>query len=192
MRRGQISLELMFLLMIFMLILVYSINNVSFSKGPSVEVLKAQIALESKSLANAISNTISQVYAQGPGSKATTYVKLTYLKDSGYLRKAFSGDSIFITYINGTCVGVPTGNELYSSGDNKNFFCTRSLYLRDLSNTPTFPSTLNLDGKSVNGMVIKAENLHGTLKVVVEWIPGDGNTWQYDDGVLRINIDPGG
>ncbi|KUH34051.1 hypothetical protein APY94_03505 [Thermococcus celericrescens] len=143
--RAQISLEFLFIFGLLTILLIYSVRNVSFSEGsPSIENLRIQIALEEKSLANAISNTISQVYAQGPGSKATTYVKLTYLKNIGYVERAsgVKNPAVFITYCNmsgrpGTYVFITNKTapfEPLTTGDDKNVFHGAAIYSKKLSN----------------------------------------------------------
>ncbi len=145
-RRGQISLEFLFVFGLLMILLLYSIRNVSFSEGsPSAENLKIQVALEEKGLANAISNTISQVYAQGPGSKATASFRFTYLKNEEYVKRAsgLRNPELFITYCNlpeggyGTYVlfiNETNSGMIHLDGENKNAFFTRSLFPRRLSN----------------------------------------------------------
>ncbi|WP_367883438.1 class III signal peptide-containing protein [Thermococcus peptonophilus] len=176
-RGGQISLEFIIIFGLFTILLLYSIRNTSFSEGtPSVETLKIQTALEEKNLANTISNTISQVYAQGgPGSKATSYVKLVYLRNPpSYLERAWNVENpkIFITYghlqggpsDNGTYVMVINGTETTNvalSGDNKNIFWSRSLYAVNLlGNSAVWNSTFG------NSTQIKLEGGSSTSTTV--------------------------
>ncbi|NJE08963.1 class III signal peptide-containing protein [Thermococcus sp. M39] len=203
MKKAQISLEFMLIFGIMLILLAYSVENVTFNQGSqSSELLRVQVSLEAKSFANSISNTISQVYAQGPGSKATTYVTLRYLSDENYLKKSFnlSGDpEIFITYLNGTYVGIidTTDNTLVTSGTAKNTFWSRSLYETNLMGSTNFtPIGIAIyNGSTVNGILIaNPDQLPTNLVIIVEWIPGNGNTWALNvtTGELRINIDPGG
>ncbi|ADT84997.1 class III signal peptide-containing protein [Thermococcus barophilus] len=203
MKKAQISLEFMLIFGILLILLAYSINNITFSqKSQSNELLRVQVSLEAKSLANSISNTISQVYAQGPGSKATSYITLRYLRDENYLKKSFNlsgSPEIFITYLNGTYVGIvdTANNSLVTSGAGKNTFWSQSLYRTDLTGSAGFtPSgTAIYNGNIVNGILIaNPAQLPTTLVIIVEWIPGNGNTWVLDmtAGELRITIDPGG
>ncbi|NJE62029.1 class III signal peptide-containing protein [Thermococcus sp. 21S7] len=211
--KGQISLEFLLIFGLLTILLLYSIRNTSFSEGsPSVENLRIQIALEEKSLANAISNTISQVYAQGPGSKATTYVALTYLRNPSYLEKGLdvTDPQIFITYGplggrgDGTYVGIINGTGtaiLYTEGDDKNVVWSMGIYSRDLStNTSVWgvPSEAKIVIGGVpfvfKGLSISPDQLNSTLKIVVEWNPDRGDSWFYNTTAkeLRININPGG
>jgi len=203
MGRAQISLEFVLIFGIMLILLAYSVNNITFTQNSqTVGTLKVQVSLEAKNFANSISDTISQVYAQGPGSKATTYVTLKYLNDENYLKKSFnlSGNpEIFITYLNGTYVGIidTTNNTLVISGIAKNTFWSQSLYRANLMVSTGFtPSgTAVYDGSTVNGLLIaNPSQLPKNLVIVVEWVPGNGNTWTLDitSGALRINIDPGG
>ena len=203
MRRAQISLEFILIFGIMLILLAYSINNVTFSQeSQSNELLRVQVSLEAKGFSNSISNTISQVYAQGPGSKATTHVTLRYLTDEDYLKKSFnlSGNpEIFITYLNGTYVGIidTTNTTLVTSGTAKNTFWSQSLYRTNLMGSTGFTphGTATYSGSTVNGLLISnPSQLPTNLVIVVEWIPGNGNTWKLDmtTGELRINIDPGG
>jgi len=203
MRRAQISLEFILIFGIMLILLAYSINNVTFSQeSQSNELLRVQVSLEAKGFANSISNTISQVYAQGPGSKATTHVTLRYLTDEDYLKKSFnlSGNpEIFITYLNGTYVGIidTTNTTLVTSGTSKNTFWSQSLYRTNLMGSTGFTphGTATYSGSTVNGLLISNPGqLPTNLMIVVEWIPGNGNTWKLNvtTGELRINIDPGG
>jgi len=152
-KRGQVSLEFMMVFAIMLILLLYSVQNVTFSKGtPSTENLRIQVSLEEKNLANAISTTISQVYAQGPGAKSTAYVKLTFLRDPKMLSKALDVDDpvIVVTYGynpdnlidpqkkgNGTYVTVlPRTGEYNTSfyGGDKKVFWSASLYQKTLCN----------------------------------------------------------
>ena len=219
-RRGQITLEFLFIFGLLTILMLYSVRNTSFTEGyPSVENLKIQVALEEKSLANAISNTISQVYAQGPGSKATTYVKLTYLRNRAYLQKAsgLNDPVVFITYGpsdngNGTYVGLiekDANTVLYAQGENKNVVWSGGLFNRDLSTetactsggtvvmvwNPSAKVTIDVGVPRVfNGMSIDPGDLNPTIKIVVEWNPEECNAWFYNTTAkeLRININPGG
>ncbi|NJE85583.1 class III signal peptide-containing protein [Thermococcus sp. CX2] len=206
-RRGQISLEFMLIFGIMLILLLYSVNNITFREGStSIETLRIQVSLEEKNLANAISNTISQVYAQGPGAKSTTYVKLTYLRDAGMLEKALNLESpkIFITYGNyssdgnGTYVTVTgTGFTPVLTGGNKNVFWSRSMYQAvPYGNSSVWsPSgSITVGTITLYGLEIDPTNLPPTLKIVVEWNPEQPESWTFDSakGELRININPGG
>jgi len=209
-RRGQVSLEFMLVLSIMLIMLLYSIKNVSFDESsPSSETLAVQIALEEKNLADAISGTISQVYAQGPGSKATAYARLVYLRNPKYLEKGLNVVSprIFITYGpylsegNGTYVAVVNGtgtSQLIRSGENKNAFWSRAMYQEDLSVNPSvWSSGVTLtwadDGTTAHGLNLDPSTLPPELRIVVEWNPNRGDSWLYNAtaGELRININPG-
>lgn len=202
--RGQISLEFMFIFAIMVIMLAYSIDNISFSNNSaSQQTLIVQISLEERNFANVISNTISQVYAQGPGAKATGYVSLVYLKDSKMLKKAFGMNNpyIFITYDGGVNITVinSTTPSLNFEGPNKNIFWAPSLYPGVLYNdsavwNATFRSSITVNGTTVYGLRFMPENLSSTVKVVVEWNPSISELWSFDSstGELRININPGG
>ncbi|NJE45866.1 class III signal peptide-containing protein [Thermococcus sp. GR7] len=205
-KRGQVSLEFMLIFGIMLILLLYSVNNVTFREGStSTETLRIQVSLEEKNLANAISNTISQVYAQGPGAKSTTYVRLTYLRDAGLLEKALNLESprIFITYGNysndgnGTYVTVTgTGFNLVLSGGDKNIFWSRSMYQAVLYDNPSIWSPLGsitIGADTIYGLEIDPNDLPATLKIVVEWNPDNPNSWMFDStkGELRINIKAG-
>ena len=214
-KRGQVTLEFLFIFGLLTVLLLYSINATTFRQGsPSVENLRMQVAVEEKGLANAISNTINQVYAQGPGSKATAYVRLVYLRNGDYLEKAWgvSNPKIFVTYgtlsgassANGTYVIVVNGSGTTNavlSGGNKNVFLSPSMFQKDfVSNTsvwnPSQSVALNIGGGSFHyrGLIIGPTSLPSSLRIVVEWNPDNPDSWTYDSakGELRININPGG
>ncbi len=208
MRKGQVSLEFMFVFAIIAVLLVYSVNNTTFKQGSaSVDTLKVEIALEEKNLANAISNTIDQVYSQGPGSKATSYVHLVYLRNGDYLKKAWrvSDPKIFITYGpydsigNGTYITVLNGTgstNIFLQGDNKNTFWSRSMYQAVLLDKLVWSpeGSVNVDSTTIYGLEVGPNDLPSSLRIVVEWNPDNPNNWTYDSskGELRININPGG
>jgi uncharacterized protein (UPF0333 family) len=214
-RRGQISLEFMFVFAVILILLTYSVNNVTFKNGAtSAETLQVQISLEEKNLANVVSNTITQVYSQGPGSKATSYVRLVYLRDPTYLQKALkvSNPQLFVTYGtlgsqgNGTYVMVINGSgttNVELTGGNKNAFWSRGLYNSNtLINSSAWTSdsgttaTIIINGTSttVYGLVLPTQGLPGELKVVVEWNPDKPESWLFNGtaGEIRVNINPGG
>ncbi|ASJ01183.1 class III signal peptide-containing protein [Thermococcus gorgonarius] len=200
-RKGQVSLEFLFVFTIMIVLLAYSINNVTFREGSaSVENLKIQVALEEKNLANAISNTISQVYAQGPGSKATSYIHVNYLKDPQMLEKATGVKSprVFITYRNGTFITITgTGSAVVLAGPNKNTFWSESMYRKILSSNSSIwsPSgSVNMDSTTAYGLEINPNDLPPTLRIVVEWNPDVPDSWEFNStaGEIRININPGG
>ncbi|NJE05780.1 class III signal peptide-containing protein [Thermococcus sp. M36] len=201
MRRGQISLEFMLVFGILLILMVYSVNNITFQSGsPSTENLRIQVSLEEKALANAISGTVSQVYAQGAGAKATSYVKLTFLRNPQYLSSGLgiTGPQIFISYANGTYVTV-TGNGYVPimKGGNKTVFWSRALYSKTLYNdsqvwSPSGSITVNTT--TMYGIVIDPTTIPAVLKVVVMWDPASTDSWVYDPnlGELKITINPGG
>ena len=208
-RRGQVTLEFLFIFSLLTILLLYSINATTFRQGsPSVENLRMQVAVEEKGLASAISNTISQVYAQGPGSKATSYVSLVYLRNEDYLKKAWgvSDPKIFITYGpyasdgNGTYVVVVNGSgttNIFLQGDNKNTFWSRSMYPAVLLYDKLVWSpreSIKVGSTTVYGLKIGPEDLPSSLRIVVEWNPDNPDSWTYDSakGELRININVGG
>jgi len=190
-----------------LILLLYSVNNITFREGStSTETLRIQISLEEKNLANAISNTISQVYAQGPGAKSTTYVRLTYLRDPEMLRKGLGVENatLFITYGNyssdgnGTYVTV-TGTNVTAvlSGGDKNVFWSRSMYQKILYTNSSIwsPSgSFAFGSTTVYGLEVDPDSLPATLTVVVEWNPDNPDSWLFNSttGELRININPGG
>ncbi|ASJ05744.1 hypothetical protein A3L01_00180 [Thermococcus barossii] len=206
-KRGQVSLEFMLIFGMMLILLLYSVNNITFREGStSTETLRIQISLEEKNLANAISNTISQVYAQGPGAKSTTYVRLTYLRDPEMLRKGLNinNASLFITYGNystegnGTYITV-TGTNVTAvlTGGDKNVFWSRGMYQAVLyTNSSVWaPSgSLTFGSSTVYGLSIDPATLPATLEIVVEWNPDNPNSWAFDSttGELHININPGG
>ncbi len=214
-RRGQISLEFMFVFALILVLLLYSVNNVTFKTGTtSAETLQVQISLEEKNLANTISNTITQVYSQGPGSKATSYVRLTYLRNPTYLQKALgvSNPKLLVTYGNlgspgnGTYVAVINGSgttNIQLTGGDKNAFWSRGLYNSNaLTNSSVWASnlgttaTITINGTSttVYGLILPTQGLPGELKVVVEWNPDKPESWLFNEtaGEIRVNIKPGG
>lgn len=206
-KRGQVSLEFMLIFGMMLILLLYSVNNITFREGStSTETLRIQISLEEKNLANAISNTISQVYAQGPGAKSTTYVRLTYLRDPEMLRKGLGVENatLFITYGNyssdgnGTYVTV-TGTNVTAvlSGGDKNVFWSRSMYQKILYTNSSIwsPSgSFAFGSTTVYGLEVDPDSLPATLTVVVEWNPDNPDSWLFNSttGELRININPGG
>ncbi|CAB49726.1 class III signal peptide-containing protein [Pyrococcus abyssi] len=197
MRRGQISIEFLFLITIFMILLMYSINNTTFTSGPSVDLLATQINIEEKALANAISNTISQVYAQGPGAKATSYVTLAHINNENDIKKAFklSDPLIIIFYSNGTYVAIVDSSNLTirTYGASKNAFWSYSLYAKDLlTNYTVFGNrkTVNLDGNNIEiaCLEIRPSDLPKEVKIVVEWNPDLKSSWSYSNGEIRVII----
>jgi len=206
-KRGQVSLEFMLVFGMMLILLLYSVNNITFREGStSTETLRIQISLEEKNLANAISNTVSQVYAQGPGAKSTTYVRLTYLRDPEMLRKGLNlnNASVFITYGNystegnGTYITV-TGTNVTAvlSGGNKNVFWSRAMYQAILyTNSSVWsPSgSVTFGSSTVYGLNLDPATLPATLEIVVEWNPDNPNSWMFNSttGELHININPGG
>ncbi|WP_297068687.1 class III signal peptide-containing protein [Thermococcus sp.] len=214
-RRGQISLEFMFVFALILVLLLYSVNNVTFKKGTaSADTLQIQVSLEEKNFANVISNTITQVYSQGPGSKATSYVRFVYLRNPGYLEKALgvSDPRVFVSYGslgspgNGTYVMVINGSgttNIQLTGGDKNAFWSRSPYNSNaLTNSSIWTSdlgtaaTLIINGTptTVYGLVLPTEGLPSELKIVVEWNPDKPEGWLFNGtaGEIRVNINPGG
>ena len=60
----------MFIFSIILMMLAYSLSNVTFTQeSQAVELLRVDASFEARSFANSISNSISQDYAQGSGSK---------------------------------------------------------------------------------------------------------------------------
>jgi len=216
MRRGQSSLEFMFVFGIMLILLVYSFNNTTFRQGsPSQSTLSMQIALEEKNLASSISNAIDQAYAQGPGSKSTLRVRLTYLRHPYYLEKGLgvTEPRVFVTYgpyegANGTYVTVINGTGVTNavlSGGEKTVFWAESFYQKDLSGNSSVwettatlgtSATLRINGTAytVYGLVLPPEGLPSVLTVVVEWNPDLPDRWLFNQssGEITININPGG
>ena len=204
--RGQISLEFMLVFGLMMFLLIYSINNATFSgNSASVQILRTQIGVEEKTLANAISNAISQVYAQGPGSKATVYVSLVYLRNSEMLRKGLGVETpmVFITFGNystlgnGTYVAVAAnGSEVVLTGGDKTAFWSRSLYSKNLYSRDSIwnpLATVKFGSMVVYGIGISPDSIPPSLRIVAEWNPDLPNGWSFDPvaGEIRININPG-
>ncbi|ASJ10379.1 hypothetical protein A3L12_03220 [Thermococcus sp. P6] len=206
-KRGQVSLEFMLVFGLMLILLLYSVNNVTFKEGSaSTENLRIQISLEEKNLANVISNTVSQVYSQGPGSKSTAYVRLTYLRDRDMLLKGLGVEDpkVFVTYGNytdsgnGTYVTV-TGKDSTPvlSGGDKNVFWSRALYgavLYNRSDVWSPRGSLTIGGVRIYGLELDPADVPAILRVVVEWNPDKPDLWTFDQerGELRININPGG
>ena len=163
MKKGQISLEFLFIFVLFMVLLTFSIRNITFSSEQSSDMLRIQVSEEAKLFANTVSNAISQAYAQGPGAKTTEYFTFRYLNDKYFLTRAFGMDNkpyIVVGYQNGTYVAILEFNEtiLFTSYNTstdtlsanmtaiqsetdtlkKNFFLAGSLYGKDLSNASIY------------------------------------------------------
>ncbi|NJE30390.1 class III signal peptide-containing protein [Thermococcus sp. 18S1] len=179
-RRGQVSLEFMLVFGIMLILLLYSVNSITFQQGStSTETLKMQVLLEEKSLANAIAGTIAQVYAQGPGAKSTTYVKVTYLAEPDYLQKAFGSTKVTM---GGTqdSVLIWVGDSSVTSGANKNTVSTEVPY--SLANFDDLSFSDGLPSKSI--------------RIVVTWDPGEDEGWSTKTSgnylEITINIRPGG
>ncbi|WP_297548942.1 class III signal peptide-containing protein [Thermococcus sp.] len=198
-RRGQISLEFMLVFAIMLIMLLYSVRNVTFSSdSPSNGALAVQIALEEKSTANTIAGLIDQVYAQGPGSKATAYVKFALLRNEGYLKRAFnlSNPVVSIMFLGSSHPLFPPNatNSVVAVA----VFNNGSAPLLVGSNrtgvwVPTyFPYNSTVDpGFNVT---IAPTLLPSSLKVVVEWNPDlpVGITYNSTSQEVYINIHPGG
>ena len=220
MRRSQVSLEFMFVFAIITVLLVYSVNNTTFKQGSaSVDTLKIQMALEEKNLASVISNTIDQVYSQGPGSKATSYAQISYLRNPAYLEKAWGvkDPRIFITYApfenKGyvTYVMVINGSDVTTvafNGTNRDIFWGWTMYhggllLYNSSVWVTTDSSLGTSAKlktadsstvsTIYGLVLPP-SVGPRIKIVVEWNPDLPNRWLFNETAseIRININPGG
>ncbi|AEK73036.1 hypothetical protein GQS_05680 [Thermococcus sp. 4557] len=179
-RRGQVSLEFMLVFGIMLILLIYSVNSITFQQGStSTETLKMQVLLEEKSLANAIAGTVAQVYSQGPGAKSTTYVKVTYLAEPDYLQKAFGSAKVTIGG-NEDSMLVWVGDSSVTSGANKNTVSTEVPYsledFDDLSFSDGLPSK--------------------SIRIVVTWDPSEDEGWSKnvagDYLEITININPGG
>ncbi|WP_084593930.1 class III signal peptide-containing protein [Palaeococcus ferrophilus] len=202
MRKGQVSLEFMFVFAIFLVLLVYSVNNVTFTQNSaSVDTLRVQVSIEAKHMANAISNTISQVYAQGPGSKATTYLHLRYLNDQSTLQKAYGTNSsmvVFLSYLNGTYVDIinpsnPTLNLNETNTTRRNVFWSEALYKKDITtNSTVFPDSITVNGTTLYGLSLSPGSLPSMITIVVEWNPSAPENWTFQNATIRINIKPGG
>ncbi len=192
---------------IMLILLLYSVQNVTFKEGSaSAESMALQINLEEKNLANAISNAISQVYAQGPGAKTTTYVKLTYLRDSKMISRALgiADPVVFITYGNYSDVGngtyvtiIGTGFTASLTGKNKNVFWSQSMYSSILytnSSVWSNSTSVTFGSTTVNGLQISPAQLPPNLQVVVTWDPAKPDEWTFNStkGALYININLGG
>lgn len=217
-KRGQVSLEFMMVFGIMLILLLYSVRNVTFSEGsPSKENLRIQVNLEEKNLANSISNTLSQVYAQGPGAKSTASVKLTFLRDAKMLSKALGVNDpvIVITYGfnpehildlskkgNGTYVTVLPGNSDYTgtfTGGDKTVFWSESPYQKVLCNVSGTWDPL--DGRDIDGvnpcrpgspkmygLRIKPTELPPVLKIVVTWDPDKPDSWKFNSTEGTLRI----
>lgn len=178
-RRGQISLEFMLVFGIMLILMLYSVNNVTFRNGSTAtETLGVQILLEGKNLANSIAGSVAQVYSQGPGSKVTTYTSVTYLAEPEYLKKAFNSTKVNIGLSNDE-VRVWVGTQMITQGADKNTATTSAPYTPS-SVVLSFPQGL------------PAKN----VKIVVEWNPdrAEGMSSKVSNDYLEIdiNINPGG
>ncbi|WP_283217381.1 class III signal peptide-containing protein [Thermococcus sibiricus] len=201
MKKGQISLEFIFIFVLFIILLTFSIRNITFSSEHSSDMLRIQISEEAKLFANTVSNAISQVYAQGPGAKTTEYFTFKYLNDEYFLTRAFDMDGtpqILIGYKNGTYVAIldnvnQTINVNETETKKKNYFWSQSLYARDLSDNSSIYYPNNTIANYA-GMFVNATDLPSTLKIVVEWNPDRNESWIINSTAqeLRINLNVGG
>ncbi|NJE25917.1 class III signal peptide-containing protein [Thermococcus sp. MV5] len=201
MKKGQISLEFLFIFILFLVLLTFSIRNITFSSEHSADMLRIQVSEEAKLFANTVSNAISQVYAQGPGAKTTEYFTFRYLNDEYFLTRAFGMDGtpqILVGYKNGTYVAIldnanQTINVNETETTKKNYFWSRSLYAKDLSNNTSIYYPNNTIGNHT-GIFVNATDLPSTLRIVVEWNPDRNESWIFNStsGELRINLNVGG
>ncbi|WP_456420676.1 class III signal peptide-containing protein [Thermococcus sp.] len=198
-RRGQISLEFMLVFSIMLIMLLYSVKNISFSQdSPSSSALALQLALEEKSAANTIAGAIDQVYAQGPGSKVTTYVHFTLLRNGKYLSRAFnlsspvvgimflgSAHPLFPEGANNSVVVVAVfnnGSTPIIEGKNRTGVWVQTYFPYNSTTTPGFNVSTTPD------------ELPSAMRVVVEWNPDIPVEMTYNSTskVLYINVHPGG
>ena len=201
MKKGQISLEFIFIFVLFMILLTFSIRNITFSSEHSSDMLRIQVSEEAKLFANTVSNAISQVYAQGPGAKTTEYFTFRYLNDNYFLTRAFDMDGtpqILIGYKNGTYVAIldnanQTINVNETKTKKKNYLWSQSLYAGDLSDNTSIYYPNNTIANHA-GIFVNATDLPSTLKIVVEWNPDRNENWIFNSTAqeLRINLNVGG
>jgi len=203
MRKGQMTLEFLFIFAVGMVLLLYSVNSATFQRGQSSTTsLNLKICLDEKNLASTISDAITQVYSQGPGAKVTAFASLSYLSNLAFVERAtgLSNPRIFITYgqlanmsYNGTIVGLYGSNGgLVFGGDNRNTFWERGMFQKNLTaNSSVWNPSSSVDG--YYGISIDPAAVPSHLKIVVEWNPVKPVEWVYNStsGTLYINIREG-
>ena len=193
-RRGQISLEFLFVFTILMIMLLYSAKYVTFKSSTSSQALAIQTVIEEKSVANVIGGAIDQVYAQGPGSKVTVYARFSLLRNSEYLKNAFNLTSpvVYVMLI----------------GENSNLFPPKAINSIVAVGVANNGSTPVIDGPNKTGTWVQTffrynsttmpeivvplspSTLPPVVKVIVQWDPNKPVTMVYNStsSTLEINI----
>jgi len=190
-RRGQLSLEFMFVFTLMLIMLLYSVRTVGFDSPASSGTLALQIALEEKSVANVIAGAIDQVYAQGPGSKVTVYARFNLLRNPNYISKAFNLTSpqVLIMLIGTTDPLFPPGAE--NSVVAVAVFGDYGPILTGSNRTGVWVQTIYpYDGSSL--VQLEPTEVPSLMKIVVEWNPSEPVSMTYDNGTLHINVRAGG
>ena len=193
-RRGQISLEFLFVFTILMIMLLYSAKYVTFRSSASSQTLAVQTVIEEKSIANVIGGAIDQVYAQGPGSKVTVYAHFSLLRNSEYLKNAFNLTSpvVYIMLIGEksslfpseamnsvVAVGVANNGSIpVLGGADRTGVWVQTFLKYNSTTTPEIIVPLN------------PANIPPVVKVVVQWDPNEPVTMVYNStsSTLEINI----
>ena len=193
-RRGQISLEFLFVFTILMIMLLYSARYVTFKNSTSSQALAIQTVIEEKSVANVIGGAIDQVYAQGPGSKVTVYARFSLLRNSEYLKKAFNLTSpvVYIMLIGENSPLFPPGamNSVIAVGVANN---GGTPVLEGADRTGVWVQTfLRYNSTTIPEIVVplSPSTLPPEVKVVVQWDPNRPVAMFYNStsSTLEINI----
>jgi uncharacterized protein (UPF0333 family) len=193
-RRGQISLEFLFVFAILMIMLLYSAKYVTFNSSTSAQTLAVQTVIEEKSVANVIGSAIDQVYAQGPGAKVTVYARFSLLRNTEYLKRAFNltNPVVYLMLIGENSTLFPPGamNSVIAVGVADNGTVP---VLNGADRTGVWVQTfLKYNSTTTPQIVVplNPSNIPPVIKVVVQWDPAEPVSMVYNSttSTLEINI----
>jgi len=193
-RRGQISLEFLFVFAILMVMLLYSARYVSFSSSTSAQTLALQTVIEEKSVANVIGGAIDQVYAQGPGSKVTVYARFSLLRNPSYLKNAFNltNPVVYIMLIgeNSSLFPPDASNSVVAVGVANN---GSNPVIEGADRTGVWVQTFLKYNSTTRPQIVvplNPSNIPPVIKVVVQWDPTKPLSMTYNStsSTLEINL----